>query len=169
MEDYYSLLGVEHSCSQQEIRSAYLKLLKKYHPDVYKGDLKFAEQFTAKLNQAYHVLSNCETRKNFDEQFVKEEQKNAQAYKSKTNQETQNNNKKEDKTIFEKQEKNTEKNKTKNIKTQKQNDLNKQTLKKSTDNKKTINKNNLNKNKLNIAILFIFFSILILIFILLII
>ncbi len=66
MENYYSFLGVEPSSSKQEIRKAYLKLLKKYHPDIFKGDKETAENVTIELNNAYKILSDIEKRRDYD-------------------------------------------------------------------------------------------------------
>ena len=53
-KDYYDILGVSRSASQQEIKSAYRKLARKYHPDVNKASdaqAKFKD-----INEAYEVL-----------------------------------------------------------------------------------------------------------------
>jgi len=64
-EDYYKTLGVERGASEDEIRRAYRKLARKYHPDVNK-DAGASEQFN-KATEAYDVLSNPEKRKKYDE------------------------------------------------------------------------------------------------------
>lgn len=61
-EDYYNILGVNRSATQDEIKRAYRKLAHKYHPDKAGGD---AEQFK-KVNAAYQVLSNAEKRSQYD-------------------------------------------------------------------------------------------------------
>ncbi len=63
--DFYEVLGVDRNASQQEIRKAYRRLARKYHPDVNPGD-KAAEQKYKEISQAYEVLSNPEKRKQYD-------------------------------------------------------------------------------------------------------
>lgn len=55
---HYEILGVSKTASQEEIRSAYKKLIKKYHPDLYQGDKSFAEKKTKEINEAYDTLSD---------------------------------------------------------------------------------------------------------------
>jgi len=64
-EDYYGILGVTKSASQEEIKKAYRKLAMKYHPDHSKGDKSAEEQFK-KISEAYAVLSDKEKRKQYD-------------------------------------------------------------------------------------------------------
>lgn len=64
-KSYYELLGVTRSASQDEIRRAYLRLAKKYHPDKTGGD-KAAEEKLKEINAAYDVLKNPEKRKQYD-------------------------------------------------------------------------------------------------------
>lgn len=66
MENYYRTLNVSRYASDDEIRAAYLSALKKYHPDIYQGDKKYAEIVTANLNVAYSVLSCPEKRARYD-------------------------------------------------------------------------------------------------------
>ena len=65
MSDYYSILGVEKGCSQNEIKKAYRKLALKYHPDKNKGDKEAEEKFK-EISSAYSVLSDEDKRKNYD-------------------------------------------------------------------------------------------------------
>ncbi|MBP8132362.1 MAG: molecular chaperone DnaJ [Candidatus Hydrogenedentes bacterium] len=64
-KSHYELLGVPRSASQDEIRRAYLKLAKKYHPDKTGGD-KTAEEKLKEINAAYDVLKNPEKRRQYD-------------------------------------------------------------------------------------------------------
>src|SRR5256885_17149355 len=65
-KDFYSVLGVGSSASQDEIKKAYRKLAKKYHPDANKSDPKAAERFK-EISEANNVLSDPEKRKQYDE------------------------------------------------------------------------------------------------------
>ena len=64
-KDYYKILEVPRTASQEEIKKAYRKLAMKHHPDRNKGD-KSAENRFKDINEAYAVLSNPEKRKQYD-------------------------------------------------------------------------------------------------------
>src|SRR5690242_19576487 len=65
-KDYYAVLGVQRGASEDEIKKAYRKLARKFHPDLNPGDKKAEEQFKS-LQDAYDVLSNAEDRKLYDQ------------------------------------------------------------------------------------------------------
>jgi curved DNA-binding protein len=65
-KDYYTTLGVAKTASEAEIKKAFRKLARKYHPDVAK-DKKTAEEKFKEINEAYEVLSDPDKRKKYDE------------------------------------------------------------------------------------------------------
>jgi|SRR5689334_1076465 len=65
-KDFYAVLGVPSSASQDEIKKAYRKLAKKYHPDANASDPKAAERFK-EISEANNVLGDVEKRKQYDE------------------------------------------------------------------------------------------------------
>jgi curved DNA-binding protein len=65
-KDYYRILGVDRNASQKEIKQAYRKLARQYHPDVNPGD-KTAEARFKEINEAHEVLSDPEKRKKYDQ------------------------------------------------------------------------------------------------------
>jgi curved DNA-binding protein len=84
-KDYYKILGVSRSATEREIKQAYRRLARQYHPDVNPGD-KSAEDKFKQINEAYEVLSDKENRQKYDnygdqwqyaEQFEKTRQQQA--------------------------------------------------------------------------------------------
>ena len=65
-KDFYATLGVSSSASQDEIKKAYRKLAKKYHPDANASDAKAGERFK-EISEANNVLSDPQKRKQYDE------------------------------------------------------------------------------------------------------
>jgi molecular chaperone DnaJ len=63
--DYYKILGVGKNASEEEVKKAYRKLARKYHPDRNPGDRRAEERFK-EISQAHDVLSDPEKRKQYD-------------------------------------------------------------------------------------------------------
>ena len=64
--DYYEVLGVAKDASEEDIKKAYRKLAKKYHPDMNPGD-KNAEAKFKEASEAYAILSDAEKRQKYDQ------------------------------------------------------------------------------------------------------
>ena len=65
-KDFYDVLGVGEKASQDEVKKAYRKLAKQYHPDANRDDPRASERFKG-IGEAYAVLSNPEKRKQYDQ------------------------------------------------------------------------------------------------------
>lgn len=63
--DYYEILGVKRDASEKEIKQAYRRLARRYHPDVNPGDMAAEERFK-NINRAYEVLSDPQKRAKYD-------------------------------------------------------------------------------------------------------
>src|SRR5215470_12185843 len=83
--DYYKILGLDKNASQEDIKKAYRKLARKYHPDLNPNDKEANKKFQ-QINEANEVLSDPENRKKYDqygenwqhaEQFEKAKQERA--------------------------------------------------------------------------------------------
>ncbi|MGD0341842.1 MAG: J domain-containing protein [Bacteroidales bacterium] len=77
--DYYKILGVDKNATQKDIKSAYRKLARKYHPDLNPND-KDAKKNFQQINEANEVLSDPEKRKKYDK--YGEDWKHAEEYKN---------------------------------------------------------------------------------------
>ncbi|TET55046.1 MAG: molecular chaperone DnaJ [Actinobacteria bacterium] len=64
-KDFYKILGIDQNASDAEIKKAFHKLARKYHPDANKGDKESETKFK-KISEAYEVLHNPEKRKQYD-------------------------------------------------------------------------------------------------------
>ena len=64
--DYYKILGVQKDIAQKDVKKAYLKRAKQFHPDLHPDDPKAKAKFQA-LNEAYDVISDPEKRRKYDQ------------------------------------------------------------------------------------------------------
>ena len=64
--DYYKILGVDKTILQKDVKKAYLKRAKQFHPDLHPDDPKAQAKFQA-LQEAYDVISDPEKRKKYDQ------------------------------------------------------------------------------------------------------
>ncbi len=64
--DYYEVLGLSRDCSREDIKKAYRKLARQYHPDVNNGNPESEEKFKV-ISEAYAVLSNEDKRRQYDQ------------------------------------------------------------------------------------------------------
>ncbi len=65
-KDYYEVLGIDRSAGEEEIKKAYRKMAKKYHPDLHPGDAE-AEKSFKEVNEAYEVLSDSDKKARYDQ------------------------------------------------------------------------------------------------------
>jgi len=96
--DYYKILGIDRKSTQEDIKKAYRKLARKYHPDLNPND-KEAEKKFKEINEANEVLSNTENRKKYDkygkdwkhaDEFDKAQQQRQQSRQGYQNQSSSN-------------------------------------------------------------------------------
>ncbi|MGC8814717.1 MAG: DnaJ domain-containing protein [bacterium] len=66
MRDYYEILGVSKNATEKELKEAYRRLVRKYHPDLNPNNREEAEKIFREINEAYEVLSDPEKRKLYD-------------------------------------------------------------------------------------------------------
>lgn len=66
MRDYYEILGVPRNATEKELKEAYRRLVRKYHPDLNPNNREEAEKIFREINEAYEVLSDPEKRKLYD-------------------------------------------------------------------------------------------------------
>lgn len=69
--NYYQILGLQRDVSQEEIKKAYRRIAKQYHPDSNPGNREAEKKFK-EASEAYEVLSNEEKRENYDHKLTTE-------------------------------------------------------------------------------------------------
>lgn len=75
MTDYYKILGIDETASQEEIKKAYRKLSIKFHPDKNNGDIFFENMFK-QIQEAYEILRNTQSRVEYERSFNKKTSNN---------------------------------------------------------------------------------------------
>ena len=84
MKDYYKILQVERTATQEEIKKSFRKLAKKFHPDVNKNNPK-AEEVFKEMNEAYGILGDENKRAEYDNKLFGKEEQNTRGFQQKTN------------------------------------------------------------------------------------
>lgn len=90
MKNYYEILEVNETASQEVIERVYKLLAKKYHPDMNLDNPKEAEEKFKEVTTAYETLSNPDKRKKYDEElsYERQQQNEVNSYTNTTTQET---------------------------------------------------------------------------------
>lgn len=78
MRDYYAVLGLAQECSQDDVKKAYRRLARKYHPDVYSGS--DAAQRFEEITEAYRILSDPVKRRALDRKLREERRKHGDEF-----------------------------------------------------------------------------------------
>ncbi len=84
MKDYYKILQVERTATQEEIKKSFRKLAKKFHPDVNKNNPK-AEEVFKEMNEAYGILGDENKRAEYDNRLFGKEEQTQRGFQQKTN------------------------------------------------------------------------------------
>ena len=66
VRNFYEVLRVRTNASQEQIKRAYMELVRRYHPDIYRGDKFYAERYTAIITEAYSVLKDPTRREEYN-------------------------------------------------------------------------------------------------------
>lgn len=87
IKDYYEILGVNTQATPEEIKDAYKKLAKAYHPDKHQGDPIYVEKFKS-LQEAYSTLSDAQKRREYDMYIANQPKKQPSSQKTNTQENT---------------------------------------------------------------------------------
>ena len=66
MKNYYEILEVKKNASPEQIKESFVRLMAKYHPDIYSGDKNFAQKICSSITEAYSTLRDPEKRRTYD-------------------------------------------------------------------------------------------------------